>query len=58
VGPVSGIIRFNVCLPQPGGYEHSFCLLELSELFARVALRNPMMALPRHRPGKDEETEK
>ena len=24
--------RFNVCLPQPHGYEHSFCLLELSEL--------------------------
>lgn len=23
---------FNVCLPQPAGYEHSFCLLELSEL--------------------------
>lgn len=24
--------RFNVCLPRPEGYEHSFCLLELSEL--------------------------
>lgn len=23
---------FNVCLPQPEGYEHSFCLLELAEL--------------------------
>lgn len=23
---------FNVCLPQPQGYEHSFCMLELSEL--------------------------
>lgn len=23
---------FNVCLPQPEGYVHSFCLLELSEL--------------------------
>ncbi len=24
--------RFNVCLPQPRGYQHSFCLLELAEL--------------------------
>ena len=24
--------RFNVCLPQPPGYQHSFCLLELAEL--------------------------
>ena len=23
---------YNVCLPQPEGYEHSFCLLELAEL--------------------------
>lgn len=23
---------FNVCLPQPEGYQHSFCLLELAEL--------------------------
>jgi len=23
---------FNVCLPQPPGYQHSFCLLELAEL--------------------------
>ena len=25
---------FNVCLPQPEGYQHSFCLLELAELLA------------------------
>ena len=25
---------YNVCLPQPPGYQHSFCLLELSELLA------------------------
>ncbi len=25
---------FNVCLPRPEGYEHSFCLLELAELIA------------------------
>jgi hypothetical protein len=24
--------RFNICLPRPEGYQHSFCLLELSEL--------------------------
>ena len=29
---------FNVCLPQPPGYEHSFCLLELAELIV-FALR-------------------
>ena len=29
---------FNVCLPQPLGYQHSFCLLELAELIV-FALR-------------------
>lgn len=29
---MTGATAFNVCLPQPDGYEHSFCLLELSEL--------------------------
>jgi hypothetical protein len=25
-------MSFNVCLPQPSGYQHSFCLFELAEL--------------------------
>ena len=25
---------FNVCLPEPEGYQHSFCMLEFSELLA------------------------
>ena len=29
---VTAVPGFNVCLPQPEGYQHSFCLLELSEL--------------------------
>ena len=29
---MESVSGFNVCLPQPDGYAHSFCLLELSEL--------------------------
>ncbi len=29
---MTSLPAFNVCLPQPEGYEHSFCLLELAEL--------------------------
>ena len=31
-------MSFNVCLPQPSGYQHSFCLFELAELIV-FALR-------------------
>lgn len=29
---MESVSGFNVCLPQPEGYAHSFCLLELAEL--------------------------
>lgn len=32
--PVTSASGYNVCLPQPEGYEHSFCLLELAELIS------------------------
>jgi len=40
--------RFNVCLPRPNNYPHSFCLLELAEL-VKFALND--LGVPGHDVG-------